>query len=59
MIQKAQNKVQHLTAYLNGIDMSDEYITWDKYMSDIEKLAVKIADNNYNFDQIVLSLIHI
>ena len=33
--------------------MSDEYITWDKYMSDIEKLAVKIADNNYDFDQIV------
>ena len=33
--------------------MSDEYITWQKYMSDIEKLAVKVSDDGFDFDQIV------
>ena len=33
--------------------MSDEYITWQKYMSDIEKLAVKVSDDGFDFNQIV------
>ena len=33
--------------------MTDEYITWQKYMSDIEKLAVKVSNDGFDFDQIV------
>ena len=33
--------------------MADTYITWQKYMRDIEELAVKVDDDGFKFNQIV------
>ena len=41
-------------AYYNGGNaMTDLYVTWDDYMAHTERLAIKVHDHGYKFNQIV------